>query len=108
MDRVDWIAFDYEICKRVHAALPDVMVEYLSGGKSPSSLYQDGIMGLDYSSIQQSWIKEAHDLGMIVNVWTIDSPGTMLTYIALGVDYITTNKPDVCKNLCETVWVTAD
>ncbi|MBR1872632.1 MAG: hypothetical protein IJ795_05435 [Bacteroidales bacterium] len=106
VDRVDWIAFDYGICKRIHAALPESMVEYLSGGKTPSALYADGIMGLDYSSLQQSWVKEAHDLGMIVNVWTIDSPDAMLKYMSWGVDYITTNKPDVCQELCDIVWIT--
>ena len=103
--RVDWISFNYEVCKRVHAALPDAMVEYLGGGKSPATLYSDGIMGLDYSSMTEAWVAEAHKLGMVVNVWTIDSPNDMLKYISWGVDFITTNKPEVCKELCSVTWV---
>ena len=103
--RVDWISFNYDVCKRVHAALPEAMVEYLSGGKSPASLYADGIMGLDYSSMTLQWVREAHERGMIVNVWTIDSPNDMLKYISWGVDFLTTNRPDIARELCSLTWV---
>ena len=43
--------------------------------------------------------------GMIVNVWTIDSPNDMLKYISWGVDFLTTNRPDIARELCSLTWV---
>lgn len=33
------------------------------------------------------WVKQAHDLGLEVNVWTVDSEEDMKYFIGLGVDY---------------------
>jgi glycerophosphoryl diester phosphodiesterase len=38
-------------------------------------------------------VKEAKDLGVEINVWTVDDPEVLQYYINQGVDYITTNKP---------------
>ena len=60
-------------------------------------------MGLDYhySNFVQhpEWVKEAHDLGMIVNVWTVNKEEMMQQMIDLGVDYITTDKPETALKL---------
>lgn len=40
------------------------------------------------------WVKEAHDKGLEVNVWTVDSEEDMRFFIDMGVDYITTNQPE--------------
>ena len=101
VSQVVWIAFDYENCLRVHKALPDAVVQYLKGDKTPAELKRDGISGLDYSmsvmAKNMPWIEEAHKLGLLVNVWTVDSPKDMTWYIKNKVDFITTNYPDVCK-----------
>lgn len=39
------------------------------------------------------WIKEAHDNGMSVNVWTVNKTADLKKFIDLGVDAITTNEP---------------
>ena len=41
------------------------------------------------------WIKEAHDLGLKVNVWTVDETEEMKWLIEQKVDFITTNEPVV-------------
>ena len=38
-------------------------------------------------------MKKAHDLGMTVNVWTVNTPEKALEMLELGVDYITTDEP---------------
>jgi len=45
--------------------------------------------------VTERYIKEAHDSGLLVNVWTVDDPGEMLALAKLGVDGIVTNVPDV-------------
>ena len=108
--QVDWIAFSLDNCKMVKKLLPDAKVQYLSGNLQPSVLHADGIDGIDYSaSVLDShpeWIGQARDLGMTVNVWTVNDVASMLKFAGLGVDFITTNNPDVLKNLLSRTYVT--
>lgn len=97
-DQVEFISFSLEACKQLAAQMPGVMVQYLSGKIPPKELKEMGIMGLDYHYAQfeqhPEWVKEAHDLGMKVNVWTVNKPEMMQKMIDLGVDYITTDAPE--------------
>ena len=102
---VDYIAFDYEVCKRVAASLPDATIGYLNGDKSPAEVHADGISCIDYSygtlNSHQAWITEAHELGMEVNVWTVNSDNDMMVWMGRGVDYITTDNPDRLQLIIE-------
>ena len=108
-DMVEYIAFDYENCKRIAAARPEAMVGYLNGDRKPADLLADGIRSIDYSSgtlaSHPEWIKEAQDLGMIVNVWTVNSDNELMKWLGEGVDYITTDNPDnlqaIIKAFCK-------
>jgi glycerophosphoryl diester phosphodiesterase len=44
-------------------------------------------------------VKEAHDLGMSVNVWTVNKEKDIKAMIDLGVDCITTNDPALVRKL---------
>lgn len=104
-DLVDYIAFDYDVCKRVVAALPEAEVGYLNGDKEPATVHADGIRCIDYSygnlNSHPSWIDEAHELGMKVNVWTINSDNDLMLWLGKGVDYITTDNPDRLQVIIE-------
>lgn len=106
--RVAWIAFDYGICKRAAKAMPDNMVMYLGGNLTPKQCKADGIMGIDYSAnvLKPEWIEEAHQLGMAVNVWTVNGSMEMVDFIGKEVDYITTDNPDVLKDLLSKDFIT--
>ena len=74
------------------------MVGYLSGDKSPAELKDMGIMQLDYQpaafSGHPEWVREAHEKGMLVNVWTLDSEEDIMKAMVIGADLITTNYPE--------------
>jgi glycerophosphoryl diester phosphodiesterase len=44
-------------------------------------------------------VKEAHDLGMSVNVWTVDRKEDIEKMRDLGVDQITTNDPALTREI---------
>ncbi len=92
--QVEYIAFSYDICKKIVELDPNAMVQYLNGDKDPATVLKDGIRGIDYTSskLKDSWIKEANDLGMTVNVWTVNAESAMVDFMNKGVDLITTDE----------------
>ena len=97
VDNLTIISFSLEVCKAAAKKYPKTMVQYLGGEKSPDELSALGIKGLDYHYTvfdkHPEWVKRAHDLGMEVNVWTVDKKRDIKRMAALGVDQITTNYP---------------
>lgn len=96
-DRVDYISFSLHACEQLIKLDPKVRVYYLNGELSPTEVKAKGFAGIDYAGdvLMQhpEWIAQAHDLGMKVNVWTIDEVHNIERCRQGGVDYITTNKP---------------
>ena len=78
--------------------LPDTNIYYLDGDYSPKKVKSLGLKGIDYHqnalrSEHPEWLTQAQELGVEVNVWTVDNPEMLQYYIDKHVDYITTNKP---------------
>jgi glycerophosphoryl diester phosphodiesterase len=100
---VDYISFSADICTELIKLNPKHRVAYLNGDKSPKELKAEGYWGLDYSEgtlhEHPTWIKEAQKLGLTTNVWTVNDLDEMQYFIAQGVDYITTNHPELLKGL---------
>lgn len=101
--RTDFICFSLTACQEVAKARPEMMVEYLNGDLSPAELAPMGIRGIDYhfSVFREhpEWVAQAHELGMIVNAWTVNDEEDINEMLALGVDYITTNAPELSEAL---------
>ena len=101
--RVAFISFSYYICKELARKCPGFTVQYLDGDKAPAEVHADGINGIDYNYTcfqkHPEWVKEAHELGMSVNVWTVDSPQDIRRMMDLGVDQITTDAPALTRDI---------
>lgn len=98
LDRTDIIAFSINACLAFKKLLPGANIYYLNGDLPPKSIKKLGLKGIDYSvrvlRRHPEWIDQAHELGLEVNVWTVDSDEDMRFFIERGVDYITTNYPE--------------
>ena len=98
LERTDIIAFSINACLAFKKLLPDTRIYYLNGDLPPKSIKKLGLAGIDYSMgvlrKHPQWVKESHELGLEVNVWTVDSEEDMKYFIGLGVDYITTDYPE--------------
>ncbi|WP_239494909.1 glycerophosphodiester phosphodiesterase family protein [Pedobacter yulinensis] len=96
---VDYIAFSYDVCKKILQLQPGAVVSYLNGDVSPAQLKADGLAGADYHySVYQkdgSWFEEARKLGLTTNAWTVNSAEDMQWLLAHHIDYITTNEPEL-------------
>lgn len=102
-DQVEYISFSMNICKELIRRAPAAQVSYLRGEVSPADLKMLGFSGLDYHykvfDKHPEWIQQAKDLGLTINVWTVDDPEIMKFFISKQVDYITTDKPIELKAL---------
>lgn len=98
VERTDIISFSLNACLAFKKLLPDTKIYYLNGDLTPKSIQRLGLAGIDYSEKvlrkHPEWVKQAHELGLEVNVWTVDKEESMKYFIDLGVDYITTNYPE--------------
>lgn len=94
---VDYIAFSQIICDELVKLAPNNEIAYLNGELTPAECKQRGYTGIDYSkkvlSEHPEWVKQAQDLGMKVNVWTVNKTEDIQYFIDLGVDFITTDNP---------------
>jgi glycerophosphoryl diester phosphodiesterase len=102
--QMEYIAFSRYVCEALSAMNTGVPVAYLNGDLTPADAREElGITGIDYHfkvlKEHPEWISEAHDLGMTVNVWTVNEEEDIRHFTDCGVDYITTDRPDVLKTM---------
>jgi glycerophosphoryl diester phosphodiesterase len=129
--RVSLQSFDWRALREVQTLAPDIATSYLTADQSWLSNLQTGrpgpspwLDGLDIDDFEGSaaraikaaggdiWssyhqevdadsIKLAHQLGLKVNVWTVNETNRMRELIAMGVDGIITDYPDRLRQVAE-------
>lgn len=103
-NKVDYITFSKDGFKNfIKLSPPSANVYYLEGDYIPAQILFEGGKGIDYhiNVLKQypEWIEESHELGLLVNVWTVDKEEDMEWCIDHGVDFITTNEPEKLQSL---------
>ena len=114
--RVSYISFSAFATKLLARTAPaGTPVYYLDGKRqsdgtigidhdmTPSHLWLAGVTGVDYQLKalvnRPELLDECRDLGMPVNVWTVDKPEGIQWCIDHGLDYITTNEPELTMRM---------
>ena len=102
--KTEYISFSKVVCQRLHEITPDSKVAYLNGELSPAQIKEMGLTGIDYNDKvfvkHPEWLQEAKQLGVEVNVWTVDGEENLRHHVNLeGVDLITTNDPEILKGI---------
>lgn len=96
---IDYISFDYDICKELVKLDPYARVAYLNGDKSPIELKTDKLWGYDYHfnvlKKNESWIAQAQKEKLTTNAWTVNNSEIMEWLLNRGIDFITTNEPEM-------------
>lgn len=100
---VEYILFSYEGAKKIIELDPSAKVSYLLGDVAPAQAKKDGFYGIDYHfriyRENPTWIQEAKKLGLVVNVWTVNTAEEMLHLLDQQVDFITTDEPELLFEL---------
>ena len=102
--KTEYISFSKVACQRLHEITPDSKVAYLNGELAPAQIKEMGLTGIDYNEKvfvkHPEWLQEAKQLGVEVNVWTVDGEENLRHHVNLeGVDLITTNDPEILKGI---------
>ncbi|WP_163517414.1 family 16 glycosylhydrolase [Gelidibacter japonicus] len=94
-----YISFSYELLKRIIEINPNAKTQYLDGSKSPETLRDDGVSGLDYAihifKRKPEWIESAKAHNLKLNAWTVNKAEDLDLLLANGFDYITTDEPEL-------------
>lgn len=100
---VEYISFDYDVVLRLRQLDPTVKISYLENNKKIEDLKTADISGIDYEHTSfyhnPQWIKDAHSLGLTTNGWTVNKKEQMQFLLGLGIDYITTDEPELLLDI---------
>lgn len=95
--RTEYITFNLDAGKELIRVSPHTPVFYLNGELAPAELKELGFAGLDYHinvmKKNPEWFKQARDLGLKTNVWTVNDAETIKEMMNHGADFITTDIP---------------
>ncbi|MBK5721916.1 hypothetical protein JGH11_13635 [Dysgonomonas sp. Marseille-P4677] len=102
---VDYITFSFDAAKRIRELDPTANVLYLESDKTLEVLKDAKMSGIDYhlSNFQKDGelVRKAKDMGLLTNVWTVNKEEDMKAMLQLGIDYVTTDEPELLLKLID-------
>ena len=105
--QIEYISVNAAALKRLAVLSPGVMLQDVNSDypMDRATAIAAGIKGInyDYRKITDAQIADAHEKGMVVGTWTVDTEADMRTMINRGVDFITTNEPVLLQQVLETL-----
>lgn len=99
-DRVEYMSLSYDGTQEIRRLDPEATVGFLSN-VSIGNLTDTNVDFLAVSSraATRSLINSAHEAGMLVYVWTVNTPREMALFIDRGVDGIITDAPQLLNDV---------
>lgn len=101
------ISFDWNFLAELEVLSPVIRTGALGSGvldvSDIQSIQSKGIDFIDWahSEITGASINLVHSYGMELHVWTVNDPARMQTLIDLGIDGITTDNPELARQLLD-------
>jgi glycerophosphoryl diester phosphodiesterase len=109
--RTTVMAFDWTVLERLRSLSASVRLtgllahrgaERVGGiGAVASRLRALGVndLGIERTLLTPEAVRTAHDAGLSIGVWTVNDPDELRQSLGAGVDYVTTDQPDVALRL---------
>ncbi len=111
-ERAAIIAFNPGVLRRVHELAPPQRTTLLvaqghvaMAGAAPADVVGWAVaagavdVGLQHTLADEDVVRRAHGAGLSIGVWVVDDEAGMRRFAALGVDAITTDRPDVARRV---------
>jgi glycerophosphoryl diester phosphodiesterase len=110
-DRTTIMAFDWAILERLRALSPSVRLTGLLGqhGAARAGGIEAVVprlralgandLGIERTLLTPGAVRAARDAGLSIGVWTVNDPEELRRVLGAGVDYVTTDQPDVALRL---------
>lgn len=95
-DSTVFISFSIENLHAIRKKNPAQTVQYLIGKEVPADLVDTLAkykfdLDIYYKLVTPELLRECHEIGAVVNVWTVDDVAAAEQLVDMGIDYITTN-----------------
>ena len=104
--QMEYISVNAAALRRLAVLSPGVMLQDVNSDypMDRATAVAAGIKGInyDYKKITDAQIADAHEKGMVVGTWTVDAEEDMRTMINRGVDFITTNEPELLHQVLKS------
>jgi glycerophosphoryl diester phosphodiesterase len=112
--RATVMAFEWDTLARLRAHSTAIRLTGLltrrsalrRGGVAPAARRAAALgatdLGIERTLLSSRTVRAARGAGLSVGVWTVNEPAEILRALALGVDYVTTDRPDLALRLRET------
>jgi glycerophosphoryl diester phosphodiesterase len=97
-DRVVASSFDEDVLVELKALDPTFYAGFLTFAAADAQTAADrgfDALNLRTNPVDEAAVTAVHDLGLELNVWTVNDPARMEELVALGVDSIITDEPDL-------------
>ena len=102
-----FISFSREALLRIAQIDPQAHTQYLTGTLSAEQLKADKINGADYhfSNFEKNpdLISQLKSQGLSTNAWTVNKIDIMELLLAKGIDYLTTDEPEIALDLVNKI-----
>lgn len=96
------MSYSTEALDRLRSKIPALQLDYL-GSDNPSVPAKKGYNGISYNmnllSANPGWIELCHASSLKVCTWTPSTEADLMTFINLGVDFVTVNNVDLAKTV---------
>jgi glycerophosphoryl diester phosphodiesterase len=110
LERATIMAFEWETLGRLRALSPGVRLTGLLrrrdaelGGVRAAVERLVGLavndLGIERTLLSADAVAVAHAAGLTIGVWTVNEPDELRRALAAGVDYVTTDRPDLALGL---------
>lgn len=95
-------SFDWRALAVVQTEAPEIATVHLTGQKladAPRKVAEAGgrIWSPNFNAVDAARMREARALGLQVVVWTVNEPAQIAAMLALGVDGIISDRPDLAR-----------
>ena len=96
---VNYISFNYGCLERVIELDPAAKTAYLGNDKTVTEIKNSKMWGIDFNlsmfKANPILTRQAQDLGLTVNAWTVNKAEDLKMMLDQGADFITTNEPEL-------------